>query len=958
MINLGQKIAKIESLESIVFSDLVINLLTKMEYSDIKKTGEHLSATINGPMSSDTHAFIIILEKLSGNVELEKFKELIAVERATTNFFTAFIVSPYHISNGFKENLRAEIKDIKLEFIGRDEMIEQIEKLIPDFWKHDDLELLDYEKHYCNSLLKESDLKKLKIFNEKYEKLLDIFIEPRIIHIYEDKETQTPVKRNISIDNIIIDKKPIILSGDAGTGKSTLLKKIGEIIIKQNQEFEKKNLPIFISVVDLFDSEFDIEKVIHEKLEPFFNADLTALTTDYNVTLLIDSIDEFEIENQKKITGKLNEIYEKDKIKFILGTRSSDKPISITELKNYPVYTITRFNNQQIQQFINKFFFNQESRAEKLIEALKENRIIEKLPITPLSLSLISILFEENDLEIPATITDIYENFNSLLLGRAVVSSRIEFIDISFKERILSLYAIELLKRKEHNPMTLDEFMLHFKIYFESKTLPIKKGTLEDVLNYLIENTGIIYLKNNKYVSFNHDSFMEFYAAIEIFKHQRDDERYFIDNFFDIHWQNSAVFYAGKSKDMPEFLKSINQKLKSAKYINDFFIGVNGAGYLLQALYQTDNKIRKETIDIALELNIQAHDFFMKMAADDGFLFKSFKLPIIWLMNLIYFYENFNSITLKDPLKLSYISLLERFRLNPTSTIDGYKALNVALTLSSKRINELGELEELVFSSPLLNNNILTVISEITLQVINGESYKELKKEVKKSFKKLKPETKKLLEIPASRLRFTSYDQIKSDKKIQIVTEGKTDSELLEHAFVVLSNGELPYWSIKPAGNESGGAREVFKALESANSTTIDDEIIIGIFDHDEAGISNFNGLSKGIFLPIKNNTVKKHKESNIYAILLPIPGEKQHYLNKEQKFNYFEIEHLFPQTLLVENDIIQKTQIPDIFSIKDSKKKEFSKIVRKLNSPQIFRDFIILFEEIDEITGLDIEYI
>lgn len=958
MINSEQKISKIESLTNESVLDLVSNMLLKTGYSDIKRGGGHLLANISGPISTDSHGFIFFHEKLSGNIDTERIKKSILDVKDKLNFYTAFIVSPFNISNGFKENIKAQIRDTKLEFLGREEIIAQIEKHIPDYWKHDDIELLDYERNYCDSILRESELKKLKIFNEKYQKVLDIFIEPKIIHLYEDKETQTPVKKNITIEQIISNKIPVILSGGAGSGKSTLLKRIGETIIKHNQDSEKKNLPVFIPVVELFDSQFDVEKLVLEKLKPFFDTDISSLTKDYNVTLLIDSIDEFEIEHQKLITQKLNDLYLNNKIKFILGTRSPDKPISITELKSYPVYTIARFNNQQIQQFINKFFLNQQSRAEKLIEALRENRIIEKLPLTPLSLSLISILFEENDLEIPATITDIYDNFNSLLLGKAVVSSRIEFIDISFKERILSLYAVELLKRKEHNPMTHQDFITHFKNYFESKTLPIKKGTLEDVLNYLLENTGIIYLKNNKYVSFNHDSFMEYYAALEIFKHQRQDEKYFVENFFDINWQNAAVFYAGKSKDMPDFLRSINKKLATAKYVNDFFVGVNGAGYILQALYQTDNKLRKETIDAAIELNVQAHDFFMKLASDDGFLFKSFKLPIIWLMNLLYFYENFNSITLREPLKLSYKALVEKFRLNPNSTIDGYKALNVAITLSSKRINEMSELEELIYKTPLLDNSILTMISDFTFQVMNGEPYNEIKKEVKKGFKKLSPQAKHLLEVPASRLRFTSYDLIKADKKVKIITEGKTDAEILEHAFMILSNGELPYWNIKPAGNESGGAKEVYKSLESVKSTTHEDEIIIGVFDHDEAGVSNFNGLSKGIFEPIKNNTIKKHKDSKIYAILLPIPGEKQHYLNKEQKYNYFELEHYFPHLYLEENQMAKATPLDNIYSINDKRKKEFSKNVRKVTTPDFFRDFIHLFEEIDEITGVKIEYL
>ena len=517
---------------------------------------------------------------------------------------------------------------------------------------------------------------------------------------------------------------------------------------------------------------------------------------------------------------------------------------------------------------------------------------------------------------------------------------------------------MELLNRKEHNPMTKEEFFEHFTKYFESKTLPIKKGTLIDVLQYLIDNTGIIFIKNNKYVSFSHDSFMEFYAAIEIFKHQRKEEDKFVSNFFDLNWQNSAVFYAGKSKDMADFLIKINKKLQSAKHINDFFTGVAGAGYLLQALYQTDNKIRKETIIAALDLNIQAHDFFMKMASDDGLLFKSYKLPIVWLMNLMYFFENFNSGTLREPLKMTFEDLFLKFNENPTSVTDGYKAFNVAMTLSSSRINEQSELEQLVFKSSLLNNSILTILTEFALKLVNGENYKDIKKEVKNEFRKIAPQAKQLLELPASRLRFTSYDQIKATKKIKLIVEGKTDAEIIEHSFISLTNGEFPYWSISPAGNDSGGASEVKKVLDFCKPTLIDNEIIIGIFDHDDSGLGSFNGLSKDLYDTLKLNMIKKRKDSNVYAIILPIPGENETYIQKEQKYNYFAIEHYFSNEILQQYNLLRNTPIEGLFSINDNGKKNFSQQIRKITNPKVFKNLTLLFSEIDFISKITIEYI
>lgn len=862
---------KFELVEAIDFESLkslAATLILKSGYEIKEQADNYITASINGPLSSNLDGFILYDTPLTGPLDTDKIVE--SIHKFRQNFATTkiFIWSNFHISKGFQEGLKGTLANISIEFIGRDQIIDLIEKNLPDYWKHDDIGLIQYEKDFCDSIIQESELRSLKIFSEKYSKLLDIFIEPKIVHFYEDKETKTPTRKTITIDHILNDSKPCIISGEAGTGKSTLLKKIGEKIIIQNENLDKKNFPVFITVTELFDTQYDVLSILENRIKLYFDIDLQGFYNLYNMTILVDSIDELEFEHQTKIVKQLDKLYKNQKIKYILGTRSSDKSLSLEGLKNIDAYNIARFSNQQIEQFVSKFFTNQKSRADKLLEALRENRIIEKLPITPLSLSLISILYEENDLEIPATITDIYENFNSLLLGKAVVSNKIEFIDISFKERILSIYALQLLNTPEKTPMTKKEFFEFFEKYFESKTIPLKKGSLEDVLSYLIENTGILYLKNNTYVSFNHDSFMEYYAAVEIFKHQREHSFEYVDHFFDLNWQNSAIFYAGHSKDMPSFLKDINIKIDSANSFGDYFSAINGAGYLLQALYQTDNKLRKETIEIVLDINIRALEFFIKLSSDEKLLFKSFKLPIIWLINLMFFYENFNSGTLREPLKLAFKSLIEKYKKSPKSTTEGYKALALALTLYSNRVNEKKELEDLIYDSPLLEDKILLIISDLSMNLLPNGGIKDMKKDVKKEFKKIPTPMKHLLETPANKLRFTDYDNIKSKKKVKIVTEGKTDAVILEHAFMTLTSGNAPYWQIKPSGNESGGSHEVCKVLLSAKGLISTDEYVIGIFDHDDAGIGDFNRLNSGLFETKILNTLKKHKDANIYAIL------------------------------------------------------------------------------------------
>jgi len=953
------KIDKIEQLDFTSFKRTMSNLISRLDYKDVEIMDSVILSTQKSPLSFERYLFILFTQRLSGNVNINEIKEKILVCQKKNIANVLFLVSQYNISSGFEHSISKEFPNTKLHFIGRDRLIQLLDDNYSDFWKHEDLMLLEYEKQFNINASEETDLKRLKIFNDKYQKLLDIYIEPRIYYFHENKATRTPVRKVVNLEDLSKDNTPMIISGGAGAGKSTLLKKMGLRLIEENSKnIDVKNVPIFLTALEIYENDYKISQLATKKVESHFQSiDLRKFWETYRIVILIDSIDELDDEKQKDILKELHKLSEKFNIRYVIGTRNSDRLISILEKNNFNKYSIDRFNSEQVKKFVSKFFMGEIKKAENLIDALKENRIIEKLPITPLSLSLISILYEENNLEIPATIADIYDNFNSLIIGRSTVTSRIEFIDISFKERILSLYALHLLERQQHTPLSKEEFYTFFEEYFEGKTLPIKKGTLEEVLNYLIANTGVLILKDNKWVQFSHDSYMEFYGAVEIFKHQRDKEDLLVENFFENNWQNTSIFYAGKSKDMPKFLSKIIDKLKSAKLIYQYFSGVLGCGYLLQALYQTDNKLRKDAVIEALEMNSKANDVLMKLAADNFVLFKNFKIPILQIMGLMYFHETFNSITIKEPLKQAFEDTFSKY-INSKEYTHGFKAIELALTLDSRRINEPDALERILENDIFFKDPMLYTILDFSFETFNNERYKKMKTDIRKDFfPKLSEAVKKIAELPASRLRFTNFDTT-SFSKVKIIVEGKTDAEIIEHAYFILTGGTLPYWKIIPSGNlDSGGASEVAKALSNCSKVLDDGDFLLGLFDHDAKGLQEFRGLKSNIFDNYKNDTVRKHINSNIFAIVIPVTGEMCHYIKKEQSFNFFEIEHYFGFELLHSNGIIENTEIPEIVKIKDSKKKEFSKFIRTQTDRNLFLNFIELFEIIDKITGVEIDY-
>jgi energy-coupling factor transporter ATP-binding protein EcfA2 len=956
------KIEKIENLNSEEFINVICKVISAVGYKEVENLGNNLIISNNvSPLSSEKYLFVYFPFRLIGNIDSSEIKNILIANQQKTSANALYVVSNSHISKGFEESLTKEHMPFKINFIGRDRFIKLIDEHYPEFWRHNDLLLIAYEKQFAIEVSQETELRKLKYSNEKCQKLLNIYIEPRLYHFYEDRITKTAIRKRVDTDYIITDTKSSIISGAAGSGKSTLLKRIGQILIEKNTEILEgiRNLPLYISASDIFNNNYKILKIIEKKLAAMFNESLDELAKAYKIHLLFDSIDEFDDENQKSISKQLQEIEVKLKIKYYLGTRNSDRIISLFGENSIDSFSIERFNIDQVKRFISTFFLGDEFKANNLLDALRENKIIDKLPITPLTLSLISILYEENDFEIPATITDIYDNFNALIIGRSIVSSKIDFIDISFKERILSLYALEILQSKEHIPFTKDQFIRFFRNYYAGKTLPIKEATLEEVLDYIVKNTGILFIKDDRWIQFSHDSYMEYYAALEIFKHQRlQKEQELIDNFFDPHWQNAAIFYAGKSKDMPDFIKKITEKLTKANQINHYLSGILGSGYLLQALYQTDNILRRDMILESLELVVKANDVYMKLASDDFPMFRNYKIPILQLMNVFFFYETFNSITVKEPLKLSFKELMEQYRFKESASL-GFKLIQLAFTLDSKRINENSELEE-VINTNIMKEPSLLVLTELAIDLLGKEKYKEFKNELKKKYYNLDKLKKRIVELPASKLRFSNLDTISSNKEVTLIVEGKTDAEIIEHAYYVLTNGQSPYWKINISGNngETGSAHEVNQTLSNAFPLLDNTKCIIGILDHDSAGLQNFNGLKETIFSKIKNGTIKKHVKGEIYALCLPIPGEMDNYLQTKQEFNFFEIEHYFGIEFLTEKKILKETPIPNVYEIYKNKKVAFSSEIRKLSDPQIFRFFMDLFKEIDFITKVDIEYI
>ena len=166
---------------------------------------------------------------------------------------------------------------------------------------------------------------------------------------------------------------PVIISGQSGTGKSSLFKHIGQLLIDKNSQIvEKKNLPVVLTAIDILEHNRNIKNLLEDKLSGFFpNTKFQDLYLKYRITVFVDSIDEFDSKEQERILQQLANLYNNKDIRFFIGTREEDKIKSLTPLSGVTSYEIRKFNLDQIKKFVSAFF-RDDNKANNLLEALRE----------------------------------------------------------------------------------------------------------------------------------------------------------------------------------------------------------------------------------------------------------------------------------------------------------------------------------------------------------------------------------------------------------------------------------------------------------------------------------------------------------------------------------------------------------------------------------------------------------
>jgi energy-coupling factor transporter ATP-binding protein EcfA2 len=612
------------------------------------------------------------------------------------------IVTNRHFSSEAERNIgeNNNFDKANIAFWDEEKLIQLIDKHYPKYWLKGSKSYKKYVDRFTESIKVESLSKSIGISDKKIQKILECAIEPRMLERVENDDGTFQWKSKSTNSIVNLENNSIII-GEPGAGKSTLFKSLSKEIIEQNSlRNDTEFYPIILTFQDLRTTTFDLEKSVIDYFKKEWNSDLMIdgkkVLEARSCVIFIDALDELPQKEQKEAALKtINDFYSKyPEIKIICSSRPSDYLFYNCSELGFKYLEINPVDRKQVESFLNAYFADNLVKSQRLLKSLKDTGILEKLPKTPMTIALITILFDEKEIEIPATITDLYRQFVDLLLGKYTPESTVEIIEIGIKHRLLC-YIAKGLHTSTKQSISLIDLKSLILAYSKERG---QSFDIELILEDLITNSGLLFQNEKEEIQFKHLSFQEYFTAYEIFHHRQTETELFTKKFNNLWWQNVAIFYAGMTKDAPGILENIISESVPVTFA-EMLTNTAGMGKLLQALYNTSIESRMSGITRGVDNTENAIKFLLSTEDKSFDIWKNFsKYGIMQIIGGLFSFSYW-SITLVEPLKQQFEKLITEIDNERTEDEQFYfefKLFLICTILASDNFVSFKEFRELV----------------------------------------------------------------------------------------------------------------------------------------------------------------------------------------------------------------------------------------------------------------------
>ncbi len=630
-----EKLQKILSLNEASFRvDVIVPLLKKMGFEKVKEThgvnelGKDIVFYEPAKLGGFHSAVVAKAGNISGSASGEKNLQIVLnqINMAFKNpFFNVedkqnYLVSKVivwtsgSISGNAEKQIQNQLSEFRnVVFFDGQKTVELLEEFYPAYFTFGDPTISDYfyaaREHYSRI----EELRSLGGAIDDHH-LPSIFVQPKFTLMSDGRiGVDDYLGKRKKVDDVEIGfldllkfKKNYFIVGPAGSGKSALLRNLLLMTIDQNEKnLARFPLPVIIDAKKVDWGGPDcIEASVNIELNRFANIekdlDLTSILNDGSAIVLIDGVD--ELRSDEKIRQSLLIISEFQKKHKKVKTVTTSRLLEVLEdtelLFGVDVLNIQPMSTEQMSVFVTNWFGSESDSGKKLMKVVNKPSGLHGLPSTPLTLAIVSILFENGTKEIPANITELFQQYTELILGRWDATKNIsQKIEWRLKQFILARLSWRLHNEKT---LTIDEDDLRKEV----AAYAAERGLLLDVNSFVEEviyRSELLLQHGANAYEFKHRSFQDYFCGLEI--NDRPNKLDLIAQNFNDQWWTQAIFFACGLQ--PQNDGVLEHVLKSVSVPpNQKMIYAITLGQVAQAVYAapkaTKEKITRQVVDLLL----------------------------------------------------------------------------------------------------------------------------------------------------------------------------------------------------------------------------------------------------------------------------------------------------------------------------------------------------------------------
>jgi hypothetical protein len=379
-------------------------------------------------------------------------------------------------------------------------------------------------------------------------------------------------------------EKLSILLGDAGSGKSTILRRLAyDTVVEGLKSDRHEHIPILLKAAELALNE--------DRLVDLAAATTAALSADSRtvcftpedlkqgkVIVLIDGLDEVADDlSRLTVLNKVRDFHEEFRLcPVILTSRKHAYSTEQGILKRAVCYEISPFNSSQAEKLVSYLFKRKSASPESVQEILRRLKDVYGVELNPLIVTLFVAVSGVNSKDIPANITELFNKYTELMLGRwDVVKGFGQLYQFPLKDHLLKIVA-HYMQTEKLVRISLSKVR---RLIEDELIATGHNADMEILFSEIVERSGLV-RQFGIDIEFRHFMLQEYFAGRAL---TVPTVEFIVDRW----WSNSIIFYFGDKPSAHSEVTAIIRSLANERSGRKLYQAAITIGQSLQACYMS-----------------------------------------------------------------------------------------------------------------------------------------------------------------------------------------------------------------------------------------------------------------------------------------------------------------------------------------------------------------------------------